>query len=492
MDPVSPRVRMPGFVHCATRSFRMRKLRVWNMAGVLLLWAATAMASHAQTFKTLVNFNSTNGANPVYPGLVQGIDGNLYGTTLGGGVNLSGTVFKLTPTGKLTTLYSFCSQTNCADGALPQAGLTLGTDGNFYGTTSQGGSASDDGVVFRIDTRGVLTILHTFDLSDGAQPFAPPIQGADGNFYGTTTGGGPYNAGTVFKMTPEGVLTTLHDFEGDGASPLGTLVQSINGDLYGTTELGGSDGDGTIFRVTIGGTFTSLVSFNSSDGNAPSSGLVQGIDGNLYGTTYNGGSNTTCENGCGTVYKISLSGTLTTVYNFDLTNGANPVAPLIQGSDGNFYGTTYAGGNGTKCFEGCGTIFKLTPGGSLTALHSFDFGDGAQPYGSVVQATGGDFYGTTTQGGSDSDGTAFGLSTGLGPFVSLVRNPAKVGQTFGVLGQGFTGTTGVSLNGTEATFTVKSNTLLEAKIPVGAKTGYVTVTTPSGTLKSNVPFVVLP
>ncbi|MGO9650142.1 MAG: choice-of-anchor tandem repeat GloVer-containing protein [Terriglobales bacterium] len=471
----------------------MTKLHPWKkVSAISLLVAATVITSRAQTFETLVNFDGTNGANPVYPGLVQGIDGNLYGTTLGGGANLSGTVFRLTPGGKLTTLYSFCSQVNCADGSLPQAGLSLATNGSFYGATSQGG-VYGNGIVFRINTQGVLTTLHSFDYStEGVQPFAPPIQGSDGNLYGTTTGGGPYNAGTVFKMTPDGVLTTLHDFEGDGASPLGALVQAVDGDLYGTTQLGGSSGNGTIFRITTGGTFTSLLSFNFTDGSGPSSGLIQGIDGKLYGTTYQGGANSSCEDGCGTVYRISLSGTLTTVYNFNLTDGANPVSPLVQGSDGNLYGTTYAGGSSTTCFQGCGTVYRLSPTSVLTTLHSFDLTDGAQPYGSVDQATGGNFYGTTTQGGSDSVGTVFGLSTGLGPFVSLVHNPAKVGQTFGVLGQGFSGTKSVSLHGTPATFKVKSNTLLEATVPAGATTGYVTVTTPTGTLTSNVPFYVIP
>jgi uncharacterized repeat protein (TIGR03803 family) len=470
----------------------MMKLNSWRIAWVGVLFSAAAIVVEAQTFETLVNFDGSNGANPVYPGLVQGIDGNLYGTTLGGGANLSGTVFRLTPGGKLTTLYSFCSQANCTDGSLPQAGLSLARDGSFYGATSQGG-VYGNGVVFRINTRGALTTLHSFDYStEGVQPFAPPIQGIDGSLYGTTTGGGPYNAGTVFKMTSDGALTTLYDFEGDGASPLGTLLQAVNGDLYGTTQQGGSNGDGTIFKITTGGTFTSLLNFNFTDGSTPSSGLIQGIDGKLYGTTYQGGANTSCEDGCGTVYRVSLGGTLTTVYNFNLTDGANPNAALIQGSDGNFYGTTYAGGSSTNCFQGCGTVFKLTPGGTLTTLHSFDFTDGAQPYGSAAQATGGNFYGTTTQGGSDSEGTVFGLSTGLGPFVVLVRNPAKVGQTFGVLGQEFSGTTSVSLNGTQAAFKVKSNTLLEATVPAGATTGYVTVTTPGGMLTSNVPFHVIP
>jgi uncharacterized repeat protein (TIGR03803 family) len=429
----------------------MTKLSAWKKASaVVLLCAATALAAHAQMFKTLVNFDSTDGATPVYPGLVQGIGGNLYGTTLVGGVHASGTVFKLTPSGKLTTLYSLCSQANCADGYQPQAGLVLGTDGDLYGATTQGG-VYGYGTVFKINSRGVLTTLHSFDLTDGAGPYAPPVQASDGNFYGTTTFGGE-DSGTVFKMTPDGVLTTLYNFIGIGPS-LGTLVQATDGALYGTVELGGGS-CGSIFRITTGDAFEIFHAFDCTDGGSPASGLIQATDGKLYGTTYIGGSNTTCNNGCGTLFKISLKGSLTTVYNFDLTHGANPNSAMVEGSDGNLYGTTYGGGtNG-----GWGTIFRLSANGTLTTLHSFNLTDGAQPYGALVQDTSGNFYGTTPNGGSNSRGILFGLSTALGPFVAFVRNPAKVGQRFGILWQGFTGTTSVSLNGIPANFTIVSDT----------------------------------
>jgi len=445
----------------------------------------SARSAPAQQFKVLIDFDGTDGATPVYPGLVQGVDGNLYGTTLGGGLYGSGTVFRVTPAGKLTTLYSFCTQVNCPDGSLPQAGLTLATDGNFYGATSEGG-AYGYGTAFRITPRGVLTTLHSFDLSDGAEPFAPPIQASNGMFYGTTNTGGPNNAGTIYRMSSDGVLTMLHALGGaDGSLPLGTLVQATDGALYGTTQLGGGS-CGSIFKTTTGGIFSTLHGFDCSDGGSPSSGLIQATDGKLYGTTYIGGTNDTCNNGCGTVFKISLGGSLTTVYNFDFAHGANPVSALIQGSDANLYGTTYGGGDG----GGWGTIFKLTAGGSLTTLHSFNLADGAQPYGALAQATGGNFYGTTPNGGSHNDGTLFGISTGLGAFVSLVRNPARIGQSFGVLGQKLTGATGVSVNGKSASFLVKSDTLLIATVPAGATSGYVTVTTPSGTFRSNVPLIV--
>lgn len=457
---------------------------------VVSLSAAASVASHAQTFKTLVIFDDTDGATPVDTPLVQGNDGNLYGTTLGGGSNLSGSIFRITPAGKITTVYSLCSQANCSDGALPYGGLALGRDGNFYGTTSQGGANGISGTVFRITPEGVLTTLHSFDGTDGAGPGAPMILARNGDFYGITMNGGDNNSGTIFKITPGGALTTLYGFgSGDGFFLNGPLVQGNDGNFYGTTESGGANGYGTIFKLTLSGAFTTLHSFDSTDGSAPACGLVQASDGNLYGTTYEGGSNDSCPNGCGTVFKISLQGTLTTLHNFDSTDGANPIAALIQATDGNFYGTTYGGGTAGDW----GTVFKITPGGAVTTLHSFDGNDGAQPYGPVAQATNGSLYGTATNGIGDAIyGTVFGLSTGLAQFVSLNRSSGKVGQVVGVLGQDLTGTTGVSFNGTPAKFKVKSDTFLTVTVPAGSTTGFVTVKTPSGTLKSNVPFRMLP
>ncbi|MGA7379572.1 MAG: choice-of-anchor tandem repeat GloVer-containing protein, partial [Terriglobales bacterium] len=411
----------------------MTKLNGWKMnCVVFVIFAATAIASPAQTFETLVNFNGPNGATPVYPGLVQGLDGNLYGTTLGGGANAMGTVFKMTPGGTLTTLYSFCSQATCTDGSLPQAGLTLAKDGSFYGSTSEGG-ANGDGAIFKITSGGVFAVVHSFDSTDGAAPFAPPIQASDGNFYGTTTSeGGPSNAGTVFKMTPDGVLTTLYGFKaGDGSSPLGTLIQATNGDLYGTMQIGGGGSSGTVFKVTLGGAFTTIHNFDFSDGSSPS-GLIEAVDGNLYGTTFSGGANSSCGSpGCGTVYKISLDGTLTTIYNFDSTHGASPISALVQATDKNLYGTTSAGGTSTSCGLGCGTVFEITPQGVLTTLVSFDNTDGSDPYGALVQATGGNFYGTTPHGGSG------GYSTGGTVFeLAKISEKTALGEQVDYFGEG--------------------------------------------------------
>jgi uncharacterized repeat protein (TIGR03803 family) len=435
----------------------------------------------AQTFKALITFDSSDGAQPVYTSLVQSTDGDLYGTTAGGGANLNGTVFKITPSGTLTTVYSFCSQTNCEDGNLPYAGVVRGVDGNFYGTTVSGG-VFGNGTVFKMTASGTLTTLHSFDYAsgDGAQPFAALIQASDGNFYGTTAGGGPSNAGTIFKITPGGILTILHFFDGsDGASPVTSLVEGSNGNLYGTAGQ-------TVFQLTHQGVLTALHTFTGPDGSSPN-GIMRAANGSLYGTTYGGGANNSCNNGCGTVFQIAPSGKLTTLYNFDSTYGANPVATLAQGSDGNFYGTTYAGGADGDY----GTVFEMSPSGRLINLHNFNGTDGGQPYGPVTQGTNGVFYGTATNFGADNDGTLFGLAMGLSDFVETSPGRGRVGSTVVILGSNLTGTNSVSFNGTTATFKVVSKSEIRTSVPSGAKTGYVKVTDGNVTLRSNAAFVVI-
>lgn len=455
-----------------------------------LAFAALHSLAWSQTFTTLLMFNGTDGATPVDTPLVQGMDGNLYGTTLGGGGSGAGTVFRISPAGKLTTIYSFCSETNCTDGSQPYGGLVLGTDGNFYGTTSQGGADDISGTVFKITPSGILTTLHSFDNADGAASRAPMILGADGNFYGITQNGGPHNSGTVFKITPKGTFTSLHSFgPGDGSDPNGPLMQASDGNFYSTAEIGGALGYGSIFKVTPSGIFTTFHSFSSTDGSAPAGGLIQAGDGNLYGTTYQGGAFNTCPNGCGTVFKISLAGVLTTIANLESSGPANPIAALIQATDGNFYGTSYAGGSAGDW----GTLFEVTPSGSLTTLHSFDGNDGAQPYGPVTQNTNGYLYGSATNGlGTAAQGTLFRETTQLVPFVRFILSRGRVGQKIGILGQGFQSATNVSFNETTASFTVRSNTFLIATVPSGAHSGFVKVTTASGTMQSNVAFQVMP
>ena len=333
-----------------------------------------------------------------------------------------------------------------------------------------------------------FTTLVDFDFGDGAYPaLGFLVQGRDGNFYGTTPYGGGFGnfAGTVFKITPSGALTTLHSFTGtDGFYPKAGLVQGSGGNFYGTTSLGGACGIGTVFKITPGGTLTTLHCCSH-----PTAELVQGTDRNFYfyGTMIDGGAN-----GFGTVYRINLSGKLTWLHSFDSTDGAIPYAGLVQATDENFYGTTSGGGA-----NGQGTIFKITPAGTLPTLYNFcsqtNCTDGANPYAGLVQSTNGSFYGMTSLGGACSEqnqgcGTVFSMSVGLDPFVAFVRNSGKVGQTAEILGQGFTGTSVVSFNGTAAKFVVHSDTYLTATVPSGATTGFVTVTTPKKTLKSNVVF----
>ncbi len=464
----------------------MTKFHGWRKICLLsMVCAATAVALPAQTFTTLVNFDGANGELPYFMSLVQGTDGNYYGTTEGGGAFGEGTIFKVTPGGALTTIYSFCAKIACTDGSLPYAGLVQATNGNFYGTTSEGG-ANNYGTVFKISLSGTLTTLHSFDYTDGATPASVLVQATNGNFYGTTrNGGNSGNYGTVFEITPQGTLTTLHIFlgytAGDGANPYAGLVQAANGALYGTTLAGGTPNVGTIFRITPAGVLTTLYVFSPDNDGAenPYGGLVLAANGDFYGTTFGGG-----VNGYGTVFKITPGGTLTTLNSFDDTDGASVDAGLALATDGNFYGTTNAGGASRD-----GTVFKITPSGILTTLHAFDGSDGSNPSGGLMQATNGSFYGTTYSGGtSEFDGTVFSLSVGLGAFVETQPASGPVGAKIAVLGSNLTGATSVTFNGTTATFGVVSASEIQTTVPPGATTGKVQVTTPGGTLKSNVVF----
>jgi uncharacterized repeat protein (TIGR03803 family) len=465
-------------------------------------------------FKTLVNFNGTNGATPwtFMQALVQGTDGNLYGTTNGGGAHSGGTVFKMTPSGTLKVLYSFCAQPNCADGSGPQ-GLVLGTDGNFYGATYGAGGAYGRGTIFKISPSGTLKVLYSFcspaiHCDDSAYPNGITL-GYDGNFYGTTNDSpiGPAGAGTVFKITPTGVLTTLWTFCSqpncaDGGNPATTVIQGTDGNFYGTTQEGGATFNGTVFKITPKGELTTLYSFTGgADGQSPQIPLVQAGNGSFYGTMAVAGAN----NG-GTVFEITPAGTYSTVYSFceqaNCTDGSFPTSGLIQATDGNLYGTTADGGADLSCAgvrrHGCGTIFKIATSGALTTLHSFDGTDGQNPLANLMfQATSGIFYGQTFYGGTgnactDGCGTNYSLSVGLKPFVQLLPTLGKVGRSIRILGTDLTGTTSVTFNGTPATFTVHSATLITATVPAGATTGKVEVMTPTGTLTSNVKFRVEP
>ena len=472
------------------------------IAAFLFCVLATIGAT-AQVFTSLADFEETNGGGAA--SLVRGFDGNFYGVTFGGGSHAHGTIFRITPSGTLADVYDFCSQHLCADGNSPQL-LIIGRDGNLYGATGQGGDPNCNGgtgcgIIFKLTNRGVFSVLYSFSLTAGADPQGL-TQGMDGSLYGVANSGGSHDYGSVFKLTPAGQFTLLYSFCSlshcaDGSFPYGNPIQTSDGTLYGMTDGGGAKGVGTIFKIAPDGTFSTLHSFTGGDGSGPVS-LIQGADGNLYGLTDFGGAHRS-----GTIFRITTAGQLTTLYSFcsqaGCTDGTNPER-IVQATDGNLYGATGLGGV-SSCGgfnSGCGTLFQFTSSGTFTTLHAFDATDGSEPN-SLLQDTSGNFYGTSLQGGdvngincsgSNGCGTVFELSMGLGPFVELQHQSGSVGQTGGILGRGFTGTTGVFLNGTPATFTAVSDTFIRATVPAGATSGFVTVQTPSGMLTSNVPFQV--
>ncbi len=372
------------------------------------LWTSAAVAQSAQ-FSTLASFANTNGSFP-WATLLLASDGNFYGTTQNGGKNAvcasCGTVFRITPSGKLTAIHSFSAES----GNAPIAGLVQGPNGNLYGVTSSGAITSPSlpagmGTVFEITTSGKLTVLHKFAGPDGATPFGGLMLAKDGNFYGTTEQGGDGDLGTIFKMTPDGVLTKLWNFDygNYGALPVSTLVQTADGDFYGTAD-GGVYGAGVVYKFSAKGKFSVVHTFTGdADGGVPTAGLLLGSDGDLYGGTENGGKYVAY----GTIYKLTTAGKLTTLHNFNVTDGDVPWGTMIQGTDGDFYGTTAYGGD-TPYY---GTIFRMTSAGKITTLHSFDNTDGAYVYAGLIQAPNGKLYGDTFGGGSSAACATIGCGT---------------------------------------------------------------------------------
>jgi uncharacterized repeat protein (TIGR03803 family) len=471
--------------------------REFAITAVLLVLAAGTTA-RAQTFSVIYNFGttSTDPTEPDNPGiLAQGRDGNLYGTTPTGGVNGFGAVFRLTPAGTLAVKYSFAG---LSDGTTPHGGLTLGTDGNFYGTTSVGGTTGY-GTVFKVTPAGALTTLYTFtNGNDGSVAYAAPVQGTDGNFYGTTSQF-PNGCGTIYKITPTGTLTPLYKFDNThGCTPYSPLLLGTDGNFYGTAANGGSSGNGVVFKITPAGKLTVLHNFDVAHGSVPAAPLVQGNDGNFYGAAAFGGTASS-----GVVFKLTPTGGFTVLHNMNGTTEGSETYGFGQAANGNLYGVNTATGTATTgCPSGCGTFFEVTPALVFSVLHNFDGPTGVNPGASPVQFTSGLVYGDARFGGTGTlggcsgaaCGTAFSWSEpGLTPFVRTVTTSGKVGKTVEILGQGLTGTTAVSFNGTPATiFTVSSDTYLTTSVPNGATTGTVMVVTPSGTLTSNHKFLVTP
>jgi uncharacterized repeat protein (TIGR03803 family) len=486
----------PGFERNGFRRIALANATLVRFACIFVCAAAfcvaTAVATHAQStyLKTLANFDGKDGGRP-NGALVQGFDGNYYGVT-GGGTSSNcsigggcGTVFRLTSQGdsqgKLTTIYNFCSQADCADGASPSAGLTLGTNGNLYGTTSSGGTEKE-GTVFEITPGGKLTTLYSFCqiksnhiCVDGQTPVGV-IEGSNGNLYGVTEFGGThsvvqsptYGCGTFYQLTPAGTLTTLHDFCAvqnlngsgvDGLYPDTPVVEAFNGLFYGVTAAGGKYGLGNVFEVDPSGALETVYSFCSEDhcpdGDQPAAGLSQTSNGQLAGTTYSGGTYDV-----GTVFEITTGGALTTLYsfcpvmnsNFSCDDGEYPTTGVVQQADGMLLGTSGDGGPYSE-----GTAYQLTESGTLTVLYSFcangtNCVDGEFPDG-LLAATNGFIYGATFRGGEDISGCGNGCGTLFGmlpisggtPFVEAVPNSGEVGRTVNILGPGLTGSTAVNL-----------------------------------------------
>jgi uncharacterized repeat protein (TIGR03803 family) len=387
-----------------------------TMAVLCLLLIVGFQPAEAQTETVLYSFcaqtGCPDGSNP-RADLVMDTAGNLYGTTLYGGTSGVGTVFELSPSGTETVRHSFAA--SHTDGHYPYAGLLMDTTGNLY-STAQSGGAKGLGTVFKLSPNGTETLLYSFCVlagcADGYHPRAGLIMDTKGNLYGTAFDGGAYDAGAVFELSPSGTETVLHSFCQqmgcpDGYYPQAGLVMDTNGNLYGTTLYNGAYGGGTVFKISSDGTATTFYNFCTAtgckNGRYPQAGLILDTNGNLYGTTYGGGAY-----GKGTVFELSPSGAETVLHSFcartGCPDGSHPRADLVMDTAGNLYGTTYDGGTNRV-----GTVFKLSPNGTETVLHSFaaNGSDGTHPYAGLVMDTVGHLYGTTYSGGANGYGTVF-------------------------------------------------------------------------------------
>jgi uncharacterized repeat protein (TIGR03803 family) len=461
-----------------------------------LLFAFISLAScvQAQTFTVLGNFVGFNGSTPFFGNMAQARNGNYYGSTRVGGKNGFGAIFELTSAGKLNTIsvYSFCSLAGCADGFNPWMAPILASDGNLYGTTVNGGSSNDSGTIYKLTVGGKLTTLYSFcstvPCSDGYGPVGL-VQASNGNFYGVAMGGGTYSLGTLFELTSTGQFRVMHTFCNQpgcttGSMPIASPMQAANGNLYGTTTEGGFHGGGVVYEMTPGGSYKALYNFcsqaNCADGAYPQASLVQDAAGNFYGTTLNGGAF-----GFGTVFEITPSNHFIVLHSFDGIDGQTPQSVPTLANDGNLYGTTTNG-------DTDGNIYQIAPDGTYTSYHPFciDSTCGYDAGYGLLQGTDGVFYGATADGGTHGDGIVYSFSNNLAPLAKTVPVAGKVGARVTILANGLTGSTSVTFNGVPATFTVNADTYITATVPAGATTGTVSVVTPSGTLNSNPQFVV--
>jgi uncharacterized repeat protein (TIGR03803 family) len=391
-----------------------------------LILMGAAVPSIAQTETILYYFNPVDplgSATEPQAGLVRDSAGNLYGAAFGGGTYHEGAVFKLDANGVYSTIYSFSGgSTGSGDGCLPRMAAPIRDNaGNLYGTTSHCGTTANAGNVFKIDSAGNETILHTFTGgADGAVPLASLFRDQAGNLYGTTSTGGDTSCsyvgvkgcGTIFKISSSGKFSLLHTFTGtDGANPQAGLIEDAAGNFYGTTTYGGSTGWGTVYKMDKTGHLTVLYSFlsnnNPNDGTQPASTLVRDSAGNLYGTTTSGGNVNDCEGfGCGTVFKVDASGNETVMHALsNSSDGAEPFSLVMDGK-GNLYGETNGAGGYFRS-----TVFRVDPLGNFTVLHVFGGnGDGIGPCCSLVADDQGNLYGTTEYRGFNGYGVIFKIS----------------------------------------------------------------------------------
>lgn len=416
-----------------------------------------ACAACCQTFTTLANFNGANAAFPNAP-LVQWTDGRLYGTTEQGGVEQAGTVFGIDAQGNLTTVSLFDGVYGLVN---PHSGLVLATYGNFYGTTFSGGFSSY-GTIFEGTPSTGFIPLYQFcpetPCADGSNPVTPLVQATNSNLYGTAPAGSDGFGGTaLFELNSSNAFSVLVGCCEDQVG--GNLIQALNGDLYGFGSIAGAALYGGIVKIALDGSYTSVYTFTGPpSGSRPCGGLVQSANGDFYGVTENGGS-MAGSRGYGTVFRMTPAGALTVLHRFRGADGSYPCGPLVEATDGNFYGATLSGGT-----YNYGTIFKITPAGVLTSLHTFDLTDGESP-GPLVQATDGNFYGVA-DGGDDGYGTAFTIATGLAPFVRTLPSAGAIGTTVTILGTNLTGATKVTFNGIPSAFTVNSSaTAITTTVP---------------------------
>ncbi len=378
---------------------------------------------------------ATDGANP-YGELIKGTDGNFYGCTSAGGTNGYGTIFKITPTGTFTIVRYLLS----ADGTNPRGHLVIGIDGNFYGCTYAGG-ANGYGTIFKMTPTGTLTVLHSLSsAADGANCYGSLVKGTDNNFYGITNGGGTSGNGTIFTVTPAGVYTVLHHMvqATDGTHSQSDLIQATDGNFYGMANAGGANFGGTIFKITSSGTFTVLRNLSAAtDGQGPYGSLLQGTDGNFYGMTASSGANSG-----GTIFKITLAGAFTVLHALQTTTeGGSARGSLVTGTDGNYYGMTYTGG-----INFSGTLFKITPSGAFTLLSQFNgAAQGNAPYETLLKGKDSAYYGTASSGGAYNYGTIFkicgGIVTILHSFNSSVDGAAPKGSLIQATDNNLYGTT---------------------------------------------------